>query len=272
MNKYHSHFFNRSKTLPFIEMRQSQRASNCYHLHSHDEFSFGVVDAGAADYINLRQKKVVHTGTTVTINPGDAHSCNPKRGHWSYRMLFVDSGWIGKLQKEMLAEQGQDYLTFPELYYHSAGYYQAFDVLFKYLLDEYDALVCESQLIEFLAACFVRSNLISHKMSCAGSQEVSRVKELIMDRLDHNLSLDEFSQHSGLSRYHLIRSFKKIYGQPPHAFQLDQRIIKAKSMLQKGMSLASTASALGFSDQSHFQRNFKKRLAVTPKQYQAFFV
>lgn len=92
-----------------------------------------------------------------------------------------------------------------------------------------------------------------------------------MDQLGSNWSLEKFSEESGLSRYHLIRSFKDRYGQSPHAYQLDQRIKKAKSLLQDGTSLADTALQLGFADQSHFQRNFKKRVAVTPKQYQSFF-
>jgi threonine/homoserine/homoserine lactone efflux protein len=35
--------------------------------------------------------------------------------------------------------------------------------------------------------------------------------------------------------------------------------------------MVDTAQQLGFSDQAHFQRNFKKRVAVTPKRYQSFF-
>jgi AraC-like DNA-binding protein len=92
-----------------------------------------------------------------------------------------------------------------------------------------------------------------------------------MDQLDSNWSLDQFSNETGLSRYHLIRSFKAHYGLAPHAYQLDQRIKKAKILLQQGKDLADTAQQLGFSDQAHFQRNFKKRVAVTPKRYQSFF-
>ena len=272
MSQHTSQLFSKCGALPFVEMRQADRASACYHTHSHDEFSFGVIDDGAADYTNLQQANIVTRGTTVTINPGDAHACNPKQGSWSYRMLFVNSRWVGELQKEILAEQGRDYLAFPSLFYRSSGSYQAFDTLFNTLRKESNVVVCESQLIEFLSQCFVKNRSLSSAARSTGSHEVSKVRELIMDRLDCNLSLDEFSQHSGLSRYHLIRSFKQTYGQSPHAFQLDQRIIQAKSLLQKGKSLANIASILGFSDQSHFQRNFKKRLAVTPKQYQAFFV
>ncbi|MBL4831414.1 MAG: helix-turn-helix domain-containing protein [Aliivibrio sp.] len=45
-----------------------------------------------------------------------------------------------------------------------------------------------------------------------------------------------------------------------------------RQLLQHGTSLVETASQLGFADQSHFQRHFKRRLAITPKQYQGFFI
>lgn len=264
--------FKKSAALPLVEMRRADRSSACYHTHSHDEFSFGIIDAGEADYHNQRHRNHIGAGTTVTINPGDAHSCNPKAGSWSYRMLFVDCAWVGQLQQEMLSANGLDYLPFPALFVTDPETYRAFDRLFESLLTETNPLVAESQLIQFLERQFVKRFAVAKEAVTPDLYRVQRVKELIMDQLDTNLSLDQFSQHCGLSRFHLIRSFKAKFGQSPHAFQLDQRIKKAKSLLQQGNSLVDTAGMLGFTDQSHFQRNFKKRTAVTPKQYQGFFI
>ena len=253
-------------------MRRAGRSNACYHIHSHDEFSFGVIDEGEANYLNLNQKNAISAGTTVTINPDDAHSCNPKAGHWSYRMLFVNALWIGKLQQEMLGSYSQDYLPFPSLFETNHTLFQTFSELFETLLKETNPLIAESQLIQFLELCFIpesSNNITAIKVDLT---RINQVKELIMDQLDTNHTLDEFSIQSGLSRYHLIRSFKQAYGQSPHAFQLDQRIKKAKSLLQQGNSIIDTAGLLGFADQSHFQRHFKKRIAVTPGQYQSFFI
>jgi len=265
-------FLKRSEALPFVEMRRADRSNACYHTHSHDEFSFGVIDAGEADYHNLRHKNHIGAGVTVTINPGDAHSCNPKAGNWSYRMLFVASDWMGQLQQEMLDSYGQDYLPFSNLYENDLRTYQSFAGLFESLITETSELAAECQLIQFLEPRFLAGFAQGRAVEKLDLPRIKRVKELIMDQLDANISLDEFSTHTGLSRYHLIRSFKQTYGQSPHAFQLDQRIKKSKLLLQEGGSIVDTASLLGFADQSHFQRNFKKRLAVTPKQYQAFFI
>ncbi len=272
MTRDKSVFFSRSELLPFVEMRRANRSGACYHTHSHDEFSFGVIDEGRAGYVNGRVRNRIGAGTTVTINPGDSHSCNPEDGAWSYRMLFVDSRWVGQLQQEMLNSHNQDYLAFPELLLSDSRSYSDFSRLFSCLLTETSPLAAESLLIGFLERCFLTSRKQSRPCEKPDGQRIRWVEELIMDQLDSNLTLAQFSEHSGLSRYHLIRSFKDKYGQSPHAFQLDQRIKKARLMLQTGRSLADTASQLGFADQSHFQRHFKKRVAVTPKQYQAFFL
>jgi AraC-like DNA-binding protein len=264
-------FFTRSESLPFIEMRSASRSTACFHTHSHDEFTFGVIDTGSGNYHNLNQRNHITRGTTVTINPGDAHSCNPDADEWSYRMLFVDTAWIAQLQHELFNCAGMDYLPFPALYDTSSPSFQQFDQLFELLLQPNDRLAAETILIDFLRSHFAKGFKLAGEHQARDNFHIRRVQELIMDQLDCNWSLDEFSEETGLSRYHLIRSFKDHYGQSPHAYQLDQRIKKAKALLQQGQSLSDTALQLGFSDQSHFQRNFKKRVAVTPKQYQSFF-
>lgn len=271
MAQDHTLFFKQSQALPFVVLRRADHSSACYHTHSHDEFSFGVIDNGEADYLNMKHKNHIGEGHTVTINPGDAHSCNPKCGRWSYRMLFVEAAWVGKLQQEMFDDYAVDYLPFTSLCNDDKQSYQLFSQLFVTLLTETNPLIVESLLIQFFELHFLSMTDQGKTTQKIDTIQIKQVKELIGDQLEKNISLDEFSDHCGLSRYHLIRSFKQMYGQSPHAFQLDQRIKKAKVLLQKGGSIVDIANTLGFADQSHFQRNFKKRLAMTPKQYQRFF-
>jgi AraC-like DNA-binding protein len=260
-------FFKKSEVLPFVEIRQASLSTACYHAHSHDEFSFGVIDSGIADYHNLSQRNRIGRGDTVTINPADIHSCNPMLGDWSYRMLFVNTEWIGRLQSEILGINNVDYHPFSEILNRSPQAYQQFQILFNSLLNEQNPLIAESLLIQYLQQYFLAKETEKND-----PVNILRVKELISDQLNINHSINDLAIESGLSRYHLIRSFKKNYGLSPHAYQLDERIKQAKTLLKAGNSLIDTSHLLGFSDQSHLQRNFKKRLAITPKQYQSYFI
>ncbi len=261
--------FEKSRLLPGIELRRAQSSTACYATHSHDEYSFGVIDRGVATYYNQKSKYCIGTGDTVTINPADAHSCNALEGDWSYRMLFVDPLWIKRLQQDLECDQEADYLPFRTSYDNNPHCFADFDQLFNCLLSSDNQLQAESLLLEYLGASLAVKQSSSVKPD---SVSVRRVQELIQDQLGENLTLDEFSEQAGISRFHLIRSFKQVYGQAPHAFQLDARIKKAKLLLQEGYSLVEISGALGFADQSHFQRHFKQRMAITPKQYQAFFM
>lgn len=265
-------FLTQCESLPWVEIRQASKSSACYHSHSHDEFSFGVIDNGSAQYINQKKTNRIASTHTVTINPGDIHSCNPDAGKWSYRMLFVNTGWIGQLQAEMRGSEGTDYHPFENLYETTPRLYQQFNTLYETLISEPDPLVAESQLILYLESYFGQASSARSGREKLPIPHVNRIREMLLDQLDSNLPLDELAKEAGLSRYHLIRKFNQTYGLSPHALQLDARIKKARSLLKAGTTLAETSTQLGFADQAHFQRHFKKRVAVTPKQYQSFFV
>lgn len=209
------------------------------------------------------------------MNPGDPHACNPCMGQpWSYRMLFIDAAWVAQWQDSVpgLLPSG-DWAPFGQISRTGTASYQAFERLFHTLTQPRDPLDAEERLAGFLwDHCFAPTQPAPATTApCAQLQALrplQRTREFILDQLAETLTLDALAQESGLNRYHLIRSFKQAYGQTPHAFQLDQRINHAKHLLRQGLALADVAHALGFADQSHFQRHFKKRHALTPRAYQ----
>ena len=151
---------------------------------------------------------------------------------------------------------------------HDPAAAQAFSVLFAGLQHAGSALALETGLIDFLARYGFNLPADPDHARPDASPPVQRARDCIMDQLAEPLSLGELASSSGLSRYQLIRHFKHRYGQTPHAYQIDQRINRAKQLLKRGEPIADVALQLGFADQSHFQRQFKQRLATTPRHYQ----
>lgn len=82
------------------------------------------------------------------------------------------------------------------------------------------------------------------------------------------LSLHELAGRLRVSPYHLARTFSQRVGVPPHAYQTLARLRLARQHLEEGMSLADTALACGFYDQSHLSLRFKHSMGVTPGQFQ----
>ena len=97
-------------------------------------------------------------------------------------------------------------------------------------------------------------------------------KKLVLDyiaaHLDKALKIDDLASEVGLSSYHFARRFKVEFGVPPHGFVLDQRIDRAKELMGNTRGrLKSIAVDCGFSDQSHLNRVFKKRVGLTPGEF-----
>jgi AraC family transcriptional regulator len=93
--------------------------------------------------------------------------------------------------------------------------------------------------------------------------------DYIEERLDSEISLDEIAAVVHLSPYHFARLFKASTGLPPHQYVIARRIERAKQLLQGGddLSLAQVAARVGFWDQGHFTRHFKRLVGVTPKHF-----
>jgi AraC-like DNA-binding protein len=99
----------------------------------------------------------------------------------------------------------------------------------------------------------------------ADAAAAARVREC----LHYDLKIDLFglARQTGLSRFQVLRAFKRRYGMPPHAYQLRARIGLAQRALKAGQTPADVAAQLGFVDQSHLCRHFKRLVGVTPARY-----
>ena len=89
-------------------------------------------------------------------------------------------------------------------------------------------------------------------------KELDIIKEKIVGNPQMELSIADMSEQVHISSYHMIRKFASENGLTPHKFQLQCRIRKAKELLLDGMKVADVAAAVGFCDQSHLCRVFKK--------------
>jgi AraC family transcriptional regulator len=103
---------------------------------------------------------------------------------------------------------------------------------------------------------------ISHRAAPA----LQHVLAYIHGHLDQPLTLAELSFLTGMSTYHFARTFKQVTGVAPHHYVLNARIERAKSLLLRGnVSIAEVAQKVGFFDQSHFTRYFKRVVGITPQ-------
>jgi len=92
--------------------------------------------------------------------------------------------------------------------------------------------------------------------------------DYIQAYLDSDLSLNQLAKLVQMSPHYFSRLFKETTGFTPHQYVINCRIEKAKELLKQGkLSIAEIAKEVGFVDQSHLHRYFKRKVGITPKQF-----
>jgi transcriptional regulator GlxA family with amidase domain len=99
-------------------------------------------------------------------------------------------------------------------------------------------------------------------------QKIGKIVIYIEENLTKELSLQKLADEIELSKYQLIRSFRREEGTTPWKFLMEKRIEKAKELLEEGMSPGHAAVETGFYDQSHMNKVFRENTGKTPKEYQ----
>ena len=97
-------------------------------------------------------------------------------------------------------------------------------------------------------------------------EKLLRAVEYIRDQLDTDLTISEIAQAVYMSPYHFTRLFKESTGQSPHQYVVEARVRKAKELLTTGkFTISEAAYHVGFVDQSHLTRHFKRVFGLPPK-------
>jgi AraC-like DNA-binding protein len=98
---------------------------------------------------------------------------------------------------------------------------------------------------------------------------VSRTRDALHERFAEEVPLEQLAALAGMSKCHLVHLFHKEVGLPPHAYQIQLRVARARVLVAAGVPLAEVATMTGFADQSHLTRLFKRVVGMPPGQYAA---
>ncbi len=97
---------------------------------------------------------------------------------------------------------------------------------------------------------------------------VRQSKYLMEKCYSEQIELEDLAKTAFMSRFHYVRVFRRIYGLTPRVYLRDLRISKAKTLIQKGLSVTRVSSDIGYESVTTFSSAFKKCTGHTPKAYQ----
>lgn len=101
-------------------------------------------------------------------------------------------------------------------------------------------------------------------------QAVGKALWYIESRLGEPVTLDDVADASGLSRFHLSRTFASVVGQPVVAYLRARRLTEAARELTSGApDILQVALGAGYSSHEAFTRAFRDQFGLTPDEARA---
>lgn len=253
-----------------LEMRRGTSVAAPYPKHWHEEYQVCLIENGGGELLYGGVAYPTPSGSLFVLAPGETHAnrTDDKCG-CSFRSLYLSPEWMrGALDEAMEGRRESPVFTLPMIF--DRRVMTLYRQLHLSLEIQASRLERESRLLEFLMLLVSRCAAKQPTFDRTGSVKpvVRRLREFIADCFAENITLKQLSSLANLSPYHLNRVFSAEYGLPPHAFQTQLRIARAKRLLREGTPISDVAVQTGFADQSHLTRHFKRLVRMTPGQYQ----
>ena len=243
--------------------------------HFHEELEIGLKQGSGWE---VHQRGVWHAvapGTLVLTPPGDVHMVRTSGGAADgvFYGLRIDADLIRRAATDIAGrpQRATDFAT-PLVRDREVRF-----LLLRLVsaLGEGSAaspLEQESRLQDVLGHLILRhgAERLTPASQPAGAarEAIRRARQYLEEHAERAVTLAELARVAGLSASHLCWAFGAAVGMPPHAYQTQVRVVRAKALLVSGyLPLAQVAAEVGFASQSHLTRHFARLVGVTPGRY-----
>ncbi|MGW0764686.1 AraC family transcriptional regulator [Streptomyces sp. NPDC002676] len=249
---------------PPLDLLTASFDKHVYAPHAHEEFTIGVC-VGGSEVIDYRGGHIrTGPGSIVVLDPGEMHTGGPGSAGdgYAYRALYADPALLTEGTLGGLPHFREPVLDDPELAAALRAAHTELSVC-------PDPLEAESR-VPWLLTALARRHSTARPAAdrIPGAQAIAlTVRDRLADELTAPPSLALLAADLGLSRYQLLRAFRTTLGIPPYAWLAQHRVARARGLLEAGLRPAEVATLVGFADQAHLTRWFRRVLGVTPAAY-----
>jgi AraC-like DNA-binding protein len=245
-----------------LQLMRAHLSGRAFGRHGHETFAVGVVQEGAEEIRFRDGVERVGPGGVVFINPEVVHTGVAIGDGWQYRVAYPSVGIMREIGGGLLPS-----------FRHRLSYDRRAARLIAEAhsaAETEDPLTAESMLSSALARLLRAYGTLSSSATetPALGRSLIRAHDLLHERLTDPPSLEQLATETGVPPFTLLRSFREAYGLPPHAFLTQLRVRRARALLETGLSPAEVAVSVGFFDQAHLSRHFRRIVGVPPGTYQ----
>jgi AraC-like DNA-binding protein len=230
-----------------IEIFEGEISKHEYPWHFHSCYTLIMVEKGSIDYEFQDKSVKVNETEAFIIEPFKIHR-NIISLSTAYKAIFVPQKYI---------EYGEQ----NKIITHKVNQPSVVDNMVD-LLNKIALKPAKKELNDFVSGLCELLNKLPLKQN-----ENLHSSNSIFPRINYDLTVQELAKEAHLSKFHFQRKFKKKCGLTIGQLKQQEKTIAAKKLLEKGKLSTDVAHELGFFDQSHFIKYFKKMWATTPKNF-----
>ncbi|MGY1807868.1 AraC family transcriptional regulator [Blastococcus sp. SYSU D00669] len=242
------------------EVFHARFTDHVYPAHTHDAWTLLLVDDGAVRYDLDRHAHGASRAEVTLLPPEVPHDGRSQfPGGFRKRVLYLEPATLG----EQRVGRSVDSPAFDDAVLRARV-----SALHGALRRDGDRLEAQSRL------AFVLERLGQHLDRAVvppppvrDDAVADRLRDLVDARLTEGVDLAAAAVALGVSPTHAVRAFTRRHGLPPHRYLTGRRVERARRLLLAGMPAAQVATAVGFYDQAHLTRHFRRMLATTPAAY-----
>jgi AraC-like DNA-binding protein len=253
-----------------VDLLRARYVTHRYGRHAHETYVFGLIEAGVEEFEYGGSLHRAGAGAVALLNPDIVHTGQAATPDgWSYRVLYPKVSVVADVAAELGWPAGTP--RFPETVLYDPG--TAALVRSAHRAAEHGDQLASSTLLRIALAGLLRAHAATGFVAGPGPARpapaaVGAVRDLLHERLANPPALAELAAMTGLSQFALLRAFRAATGLPPHAYLNQLRVRRARLLLDDGVPAADVAAQVGFADQAHLTRHFKRVVGVPPAAYQ----
>lgn len=230
--------------------------------HTHDDWQ---IARGIRRWWHGRGVHGAGAGSLVIVGPGEVHATDaPGRSPWRVQSVRIPDSIFRTVADE--EEVGATHPASGLSILDDGRLGSWYAMFWRAATEPASALERTSALNGLVAALLSRQGIPLGPPRRVPSA-VDRAREFLHADPAREVSLAKLAEVAGLSPFTLNRTFALAVGLPPHAYQIQLRMRRARVLLLGGISVAEAASRAGFADQSHLGRYFKRFGHRPPGEY-----
>lgn len=253
-----------------IESVRAHFVGHAYDPHWHDSFLVGVTEQGVQQFNCRRVRHRSTPGQVFLLEPGDIHDgLAPTEEGFTYSTLYLEPAWLDQQLRALYEHAPGDSLpSFADTLCHDDRLARATALAFR-AVHEQDLRIVRQTAMDDLLACLTRHLHWRRRINPDPRLPLTaqRARDFLHANLERDIGLEDLAQACGIDRFRLTRAFKAAFGIAPHAYLIQLRLARARRLLAQGQTPAEVAVALGFADQSHLGRWFRRAYQLTPADY-----